>query len=546
MLSPLNRYSRTQATPGLLLCALAACSQHAAAGGADNLSLSASSLGYAGASSAAADGPDTVYFNPAGMARLKTGMVSNGLTIVSARMDVRDDGTTRVQDPRQEPCGDGYTGSCDPVKPGAAGTFLPRFQPIPNLYVTRPVSDTLTLGLGVFTPLGAKVSYKSNWFGSGALQRGTLETVNINPSLALRFDDKHSIGLGVSVEVAHVYQQASVDIPQAAKYYADAILQDANNVGLLGIPVGSVLPLGDLYKTLLPGPAKDFLGALLVQSGGVGGTGGISYEGFGYGLGWNAGYMYQFDERTRLSLAYRSEIEMKVKGDYDWDLSNVHGTLPNPQELSQTVSAREYLETYYRPDSTGRTSVIDPQRLSLGLFHSVSPRWDLMADVSWANYSVVRELRLRVEDRTDPNGDTIHQGDTVLPQYWRDTFRVSVGAAHHLNDRLTLKAGLAYDQSPVHDERYRHPGGPDSDRLIFSLGSQWRLPARTALDLGYSLVVLDEARVRYHEHCTINYYERPDNSAGPSDECTANGGDYRLTYSNGLIHVLSASLTKPF
>lgn len=538
---------RAPVVQGFLLCSLAALSPLCIAGGADNLSLSASSLGYAGASSAAADNPDTVYFNPAGMARLKTGMASNGLTIVSARMNVRDDGTTRVQDPRQAPCGDGYSGSCDgPHNTGEAGTFLPRFQPIPNLYVVRPVSENVTLGLGVFTPLGAKVSYKGDWFGSGAIQKGAIETVNINPSMAIRLDDKHSIGLGVSLEVAHVYQQASVDIPQAGKYYAEAILQEANNAGLLGIPVGGVVPLGDLYQSLLPGPAKDLLGSLLIQTGGIGGTGQISYNGFGYGFGWNAGYLYQFDERTRLSLAYRSEINMKVKGDYDWDLADVRGTMPNPQDLSQTSSAKDYLETYYRPDSTARTIVTDPQRLSLGLFHALNPRWDLMADISWANYSVVKELRLKVEDQTDPNGDTIHQGDTAIPQYWRDTFRVSVGAAHHVSDRLTLKTGVALDQSPVHDERYRHPGGPDSDRLIFSLGSQWRLPSKAVFDLGYSLVVLDDAKVRYHEHCTANYYERPDNSAGPSDECTANGGDYRMTYSNGRIHVLSASLTKPF
>lgn len=541
------RDAKTPIAQALLLLAVIAPSALCLAGGADNPSLSASSLGFAGASSAAADGADTVYFNPAGMVRLKYGMASNGLTIVSARMNVRDEGTTRVQDPRQAPCGDGYSGTCGrPENVGEAGTFLPGFQPIPNLYVVKPIDDRLTLGLGVFTPLGAKVSYKGNWFGSGALQKGTVETVNINPSLSIRLDDKHSIGLGASLEVVHVYQKASVDIPQAGKYYADTILQDANNAGLLGIPVGSVVPLGDLYTTLAPGPAKDFLGSLLVQTGGVGGSGHISYEGFGFGLGWNAGYLYQFDDHSRLSLAYRSEIEMKVRGDFDWDLSKVTGTIPNPHDLSQTMPANQYLTTYYRPDSTGHTTVIDPQRLSLGVFHSLSPQWDLMTDISWVNYSVVQELRLKIDDRTDPDGKTIHQGDTVIPQHWRDTIRVSVGAAHHVDEHLTLKAGIAFDQSPVHEARYRHPGAPDSDRLVLALGSQMRLPAKVVLDLGYSLIALANAKSRYHEHCTINYYERPDNSVGPSDECTANGGDNRMSYSNGRVHVLSASLSKPF
>lgn len=528
----------------LLAMALATLSTVIQAGGADNPSLSANSLGFAGASSAAAESVDTVYFNPAGMARMRTGQFSNGLTIVSARMDVRDDGTTRVQDPRQAPCSAGGTCAA-PHTTGEAGSFLPRFQAIPDLYAVKPVSERMTLGLGVFTPLGAKVSYKGDWFGSGALQKGTVETVNINPSLAIRLNDRHSIGLGLSAEVVHVYQQASVDVGQAAKYMAEAILQDANNIGLLGLPLGGLLSLGDLYQSLLPGRAKDFLGGLLVQAGGINGNAHVSFDGWGHGFGWNAGYLFELDARTRFGIAYRSQISMPVKGDYDWDFTNVGGTIPNPRDLSQTAPANAYLATYYRPDSTGHTTVIDPQRLSLGFFHSPSPRWDIMADASWTNYGVIRELRLRIDDQTAPGGEIIRQGDTVIPQHWRDTVRLSLGAAHHVSERLTLKAGLAFDQSPVHDERYRHPGGPDSNRYMATLGARLKLAGQTVIDAGYGLIVLEDAKARYHERCTINYFERDDYSAGPKDECTANGGDYHMTYSNGRVHILSVSLSKP-
>ncbi|MEK6789775.1 MAG: outer membrane protein transport protein [Pseudomonadota bacterium] len=517
----------------------------AMAGGADNPSLSAASLGFAGASSAAANNPDTIYYNPAGMVRIKRATVSNGLTLISAKLDVRDDGTTRVQDPRQPPCSDGNGNCLKPENPNDPGTFLPGFQPIPNLYVVKPVSDTVTVGLGVFTQLGAKVAYKSGWFGSGFLEKGSVESVTINPSLALRFDDKHSIGLGIAVEAMRVRQQAGVDVEQSSKYITEAILRDANSAGLLGIPLGQVIPLGDLYSQLLPGPGKDLLGAVLLQSSNIGGKASISYEGFGAGLGWNAGYLYQLDEQTRFSLAYRSRIDTRVKGEFDWDLSKLTGTVPNLQDLSKTSDAKDYITDYYRPDADGRTTVIDPERLSLGFFHSPTPQWDVMADVSWAGQSAVQELRLRIADRKDPDGNTVSQGDAVIPQHWRDTYRISVGSAYKVNEQLTLKAGFAYDQSPVHNARYRHPGGPDSDRKVLAIGSQLKLPAHVVLDAGYNLLLLADAKSRYHESCTINYFERPDNSVGPKDECTANGGDFRATYSNGRVHVLSFSLTKP-
>jgi len=517
----------------------------ALAGGTDNPVLSAASLGYAGTGVALADGPDTVFYNPAGLTRLRGRQLSQGLSIVSGNMKVTDEGSTRAQDPFARPCHAADDTACPVVvDPAGPGHILPRFQPIPDLYLAAPVNDWLTLGLGVYTPMGAKVSYRSDWFGQGMVQRGELQTVNINPSLGLRLASSHSLGLGLDIEVARVYQRSAVDVGQGAKYYGEAVLQDAGEAGLLGLPVGRLLPLGELYQQLLPGPVKSFLGDLLVSTGGISGDAGISYEGFGVGVGWNAGYLFELSERTRFGLAFRSQIRIPTRGDVDWDFTRVQGQVPDSRNLPATMPAGQYLSTYYRPDTTGHVDVIDPLRVSAGFFHQLTPRLMLLADVAWAQQSATRELRMRFADQTGPDGEVIRQGDAVIPQYWRDTVRVSAGLGYVVNARWLLRGGIAYDQSPITDPRYRHPGGPDSDRLMLALGARFLRADGTRLDLGYGFIRLDDASSRYHESCTMNYYERPDNSAGAKDECTANGGNFRAQYSDGRVHVLSFSLTK--
>ena len=52
---------------------------------------------------------------------------------------------------------------------------------------------------------------------------------------------------------------------------------------------------------------------------------------------------------------------------------------------------------------------------------------------------------------------------------------------------LTLRAGVAYDESPV-DEEYRSLSIPDSDRIWYSLGANIALSDQMDMDLAYTHV----------------------------------------------------------
>ena len=83
--------------------------------------------------------------------------------------------------------------------------------PVAALFASTPINDTVSVGLGVFSPGGGNLNYKKDWFGRNFVDSTAIETVNINPSLSIRFDDKHSIGLGVSALVGHAKLKQQID-----------------------------------------------------------------------------------------------------------------------------------------------------------------------------------------------------------------------------------------------------------------------------------------------------------------------------------------------
>ena len=63
--------------------------------------------------------------------------------------------------------------------------------------------------------------------------------------------------------------------------------------------------------------------------------------------------------------------------------------------------------------------------------------------MEWTNWSRFNELRVKF----DAGGP-----DSVTEEQWDDTFFFSLGADYKLTDRVTVRGGVAYDQSPVSDK----------------------------------------------------------------------------------------------
>jgi long-chain fatty acid transport protein len=110
-----------------------------------------------------------------------------------------------------------------------------------------------------------------------------------------------------------------------------------------------------------------------------------------------------------------------------------------------------------------------------------------MADLTWTHWSVFHDQTV-IRTSGPLAGRTL----SSVPENWDNTIRVSLGASYRYNDALKLRAGLAYDQSPVSLE-FRTPRTPNTDRTWLSLGANYRFTPTTSMDVGYTHIFVNDA-----------------------------------------------------
>jgi long-chain fatty acid transport protein len=258
---------------------------------------------YAG-KAAEADDASTVFFNPAGLMRLKTYQMVAAMHGVIPTAEFNDDGSTGALG--------GALGGDDGGDPGA-------LLPVPSFYVAAPVCDWFAIGLGVNAPFGLKTEYDDGWQGRYHAIESRLMTINLNPCVAIRLNEALSFGAGLS------YQ------------YADATLSQEIDFGTIG------------FSQL--GPAT----AAKLGLSPEGNDGFAEVEGDDWSWGWNVGLLLEIDEDSRVGIAYRSKISHTLEGDADFDVPSSAGILTTSGAFTDvdasarvTLPEQLYLSGYHR------------------------------------------------------------------------------------------------------------------------------------------------------------------------------------------------------
>jgi long-chain fatty acid transport protein len=306
---------------------------------------------------------------------------------------------------------------------------------LPNIYFAKEISDTIRLGIGINAPFGLNTEYDKGWVGRYQAMKSVLKTININPSIAFEVSDRVSLGLGMSVMRAEAEQTNAVDF--------GGICAAALN----GCGIGATFQKNDGFARI---------------------------KGDDWGYGWNAGVIFQITKTTRLSLAYRSKVKLNLEGHAEF--SNI----PVAFALSPTLTAGF-------ANGSVSAKLTTPDSVSSSIFQQINDRWDIMADLTWIHWN-------SFQDQTVIRTSGVLAGRTLssVPQNWDNAIRASFGASYHYNEKLKLRAGLAYDQSPVSAD-FRTPRTPNSDRIWLSLGANFRFTPTSSMDVGYTYIVVNDA-----------------------------------------------------
>ncbi len=155
------------------------------AGGFRIFDHSASATAQGGAFIAQADDPSAIYFNPAGMTQLSGIQTSTGTLLVGGHTS--------------------FTGSSGS---STRGDFLGSiaFPPPSNFYLTAslketgiPILEKFSAGIGAISPFGLGYQYPTNSPFATAVTRQSLPLIDIKPTLAYKFNDQLSVGLGADI-----------------------------------------------------------------------------------------------------------------------------------------------------------------------------------------------------------------------------------------------------------------------------------------------------------------------------------------------------------
>ncbi len=80
------------------------------------------------------------------------------------------------------------------------------------------------------------------------------------------------------------------------------------------------------------------------------------------------------------------------------------------------------------------------------------------------------------------------------PQHYKDGYFVALGASYRMVDGLTLRAGTAFDRSPV-SNTYRTARVPDQDRFWLALGASYQVLSNATLDVGYAHISVKNSSI---------------------------------------------------
>lgn len=375
----------------------------------DIQSTGAASVSTAGQTAIAEDAA-TVYYNPAGMTLLNGPqiLVSSGFVLISSSFENK--GTTA-------PLGDpahGSTGIKDQ-------TF-----PVPSVFATAPLSDRLSVGLGLFAPFGQANKYAGDWVGRYQVQSISLKTVDIDPTLAYRVSDNFSLGAGIDIQYAHLKRKNAIDFGA----FCFAVIGPANCSGL----------------------------GLLPQSQ----DGRLSADAEDWGVGFNLSALYHVGDMTHVGFNYRSAVRHSLSGDADFAVPAAAGLL----------AAGGLFQ-----DTSLQSTVTFPELIALGLSQKIDDRLTLLADVDWTRWSHIKQLTFTFGNPKQPSQSLVLN--------WKDSVRVAVGGIYQVADDTELRAGISFDQSPMSDA-FRSADLPDADQIMISAGLTHRFDRQFSLAISYS------------------------------------------------------------
>jgi long-chain fatty acid transport protein len=393
---------------------------------------SVKNLGRAQAGTAVArDDASVVTYNPAAMSNLDKTTVQADITLIDLTAEFSGGGNAAAGTPLARPLTGGNGG--DPGDPTV----------VPALAIVMPMSgalEGLTFGASVSAPFGLMTEYDRDWVGRYNAVKSVVKTVDLTLSAALQLHERFSVGVGF------IYERAEATLTNAVDF-------------------GSAICRANINACLLPTPATAAFGPQRND-------GFFQVHGDDNGVGWLFGAQWQPTDKLLIGYSHRSEIDHELVGD-------LYFTVPVAVQAALGPSAAAFA------DGPGGANLTTPSTDTLSVSYDFSDTFRMMADVQQTDWHSLSSVII-----TRSTGQTVGNE----PFHWQDSTLYALGAEFDMSDAITLRGGVAMDETPTNDTT-RSPRLPDNDRMLYAVGLTWNASPSLSIDASYQRIEIDDPTV---------------------------------------------------
>ncbi len=178
--------------------------------------------------------------------------------------------------------------------------------------------------------------------------------------------------------------------------------------------------------------------------------GGYSFESWDEAFGAKVGILLRPISKLRIGLTYQSPEDYKFGF-----RPNITGLGPILSRLRQRIGGTKF-----------NVPLTEPQQVMLSGLYEVLPKWSLMSDVGWQNWSAFGEFPVGI------SAENQHTVEANL--HFSDTCHVAIGQQLQIGEKWLWSAGFAYDSSPV-SRANRNPVLPLDRQLRYGTGIQYQI-----------------------------------------------------------------------
>ncbi|MGC6377603.1 outer membrane protein transport protein [Bisgaard Taxon 45] len=330
---------------------------------------------------------------------------------------------------------------------------------VPTVYGVYPINEKFAVGGGLNVNYGLATEFDDKYAGGFLGGNTDLTAINFNLSGAYRVTEKFSVGLGLNAvhAKAKLERYAGIGLKAKAKELTQ-IPQMLNVANAL-----AALPENTIISKL---------------------------QGDKWGFGWNVGLVYEFNEHNRIGVAYHSQVDIDFKGQY----SNQF-----PLTLAPVLRAKGTTATGGK-EISGTLHLPLPAYWEISGYHKMTDRFAMHYSYKYTQWSKFKELRAKGTD-----GNTLFS----KTEAFRDSSRIALGASYEVTDALTVRTGIAYDESAA--DEHNTISIPDTDRTWFSVGATYHFTPNVSLDAGFAHLTgkkntFTEEKVPFTSKASANLY----------------------------------------